>query len=51
MLVDRITFEQVQDEDNLHRLLYRNGDFYNTQVLEDARVLAAPLAMELSALI
>ena len=51
VLVDRITFEQVQDEDNLHRLLYRNGDFYNTQVLEDARVLAAPLAMELAALI
>lgn len=48
VLVDRITFDQVSDEDNQHQLIYRNGDFYNTQTLEGARALAAPLVLELA---
>ena len=48
VLVDRITFDQVQDADNQHQLIYRNGKFFNTQTLEDARVLAAPLVFELA---
>lgn len=49
VLVDRITFEQVQDADNQHQVIYRDGVFYNTQTLESARALAAPLVMELVA--
>jgi nicotinamide phosphoribosyltransferase len=48
VLVDGITFDQVQDADNQHQLVYRDGKFFNTQTLEDARVRAAPLVAELA---
>ena len=48
VLVDGITFDQVQDADNQHQLVYRDGKFFNTQTLEDARVRAAPLVEELA---
>ncbi|UGO47099.1 putative nicotinamide [Shigella phage ChubbyThor] len=48
VLVDGITFDQVQDADNQHQLVYRDGKFFNTQTLEDARVRAAPLVVELA---
>lgn len=48
VLVDGITFDQVDTPDNQHKVVYRNGNFYNLQTLEGARSLAAPLVLELA---